>query len=148
MKQRDSQLTTACSICGATGVQLFDCDGGRICGDCSETTRLGRDNTSRALKSKRTADQLQVDQMAGQQKNRMTADECDYRIVSGGLMSAALDEVVPVVAVGSGGELISQQHAGFVNTLTEPKVAALEASNQRTELLTMLGNDIAAMALD
>lgn len=148
MKRPEPQHAAACSICGVTGAHLFGCDGGQICEECSETTRQGRDNTSRALKSKRAADQLQVDLLTGQQNARMTADESDYSIASGGLMSAALDEVLSDVAVGSGGEVVSQEHAGLINTLTEPKVAALEASNHRTELLTMLGTDIAAMALD
>ena len=63
-------------------------------------------------------------------------------------MTDDLVAAAPAIKLGSGGEAIDQKHGGLVNTLTEPTVAALEASNHRTELLTQLGTDIAAMALD
>lgn len=148
MKQPDINGTHCCSICAASNVQLFDCDGGQVCDGCAETTRQGRDNTSRALKAKHKIDTLHVELLSNDSDSCATPETCEYTLASGALMAQVLEEVVPDAKLGSGGEIIRQKSAGLVNTLTEPKIAALEASNHRTELLTMLGTDIAAMALD
>jgi hypothetical protein len=57
-------------------------------------------------------------------------------------------DTVKDLHVGSGGEAINHKVGGLIDTLTDPCVATIEASSHRTDLLTMLGNDIAAMALD
>lgn len=148
MKLPNKQDLPCCSICASSKVELFDCDGGQVCEGCAETTRQGRDNTSRALKVKRKRDQLQVDLLTGQTQVRQIPDEQAYELTGGGMMSTILNEVVPDIHLGSGGEAINPKHAGMFNTLTHPTVVALEASSHRTDLLTMLGTDIAAMALD
>jgi hypothetical protein len=120
---------------------------GYICDDCAETTRDGRDNTSRALKAQRRADQLRVDMLADK-ASRMSDEALAYASTGEQLMAAEVAEVVGSPAMGSGGEVINPKVGGLVNTLTNPTIAALEASNNRTDLVTMLGNDIAATALD
>jgi hypothetical protein len=120
---------------------------GHICDDCAETTRDGRDNTSRALKAQRRADQLRVDMLADK-ASRMSDEALAYASTGEQLMAADVAEVVGSPAMGSGGEVINPKVGGLVNTLTNPTIAALEASNNRTDLVTMLGNDIAATALD
>lgn len=148
MKRIDQQIERACSLCGTTAAPVFDCDGGQVCEACAETTREGRDNTSRALKTMRTANVRKLDLIKDQANVHEALSQQEYAIVSGQLMSSVLTEVVSGVQLGSGGEAINSKAGGMVNTLTEPTVASLEASNHRTELLTMLGTDIAAMALD
>lgn len=148
MKRSDQQNERACSICGTSTAPVFACDGGQVCETCAETTREGRDNTSRALKTMRTANERKMERLTDQSDDHDQPAKHDYAIASGLLMCGDLNEVVAGVQLGSGGEVISQKSGGIINTLTEPTVAALEASNHRTELLTMLGTDIAAMALD
>jgi hypothetical protein len=148
MKSPIARLERTCSICGSHGHKLVACDGGQVCEACSETTREGRDNTSRSLKAKLRRDQLQCDVLTGQREIHLSLEEQQYNLASGTLMSDDLDAMLPGIKLVSGGEAINQKHAGMVNTLTEPNVAALEASSHRTELLTQLGTDIAAMALD
>lgn len=86
--------------------------------------------------------------LTDQQEDRIRMDEDQYALASTALMVSDLAAPVPSTCIGSGGEAIDQKHAGMVNTLTVPTIAALEASSHRTELLTQLGTDIAAMALD
>lgn len=148
MKWPNLQDMPCCAICASSEVKLFDCDGGQVCEACAETTRQGRDNSSRALKVKNKRDQLQVNLLTGQLQAQQITNEQAYELTGGSLMSDVLNEVVPDVHLGSGGEAINPKHGGMVNTLTQPTVAALEASSHRTDLLTMLGTDIAAMALD
>lgn len=148
MKQHDAHLEVTCSICASGHGTLLDCDGGTVCDSCAETTREGRDNTSRALKARRRRDQLECDVLTGQRAVRLSPEDQQYVLASAALMTDDLVAAAPAIKLGSGGEAIDQKHGGLVNTLTEPTVAALEASNHRTELLTQLGTDIAAMALD
>jgi hypothetical protein len=148
MKAPLSLQERTCSICGTHDRGIIACDGGLVCEVCTQTTREGRDNTSRSLKAKRRRDQLQCDVLNGQRETHLSLDEQEYNLASGTLMSDDLDAMLPGIKLVSGGEAINQKHAGMVNTLTEPTVAALEASSHRTELLTQLGTDIAAMALD
>lgn len=147
MKSPKLRPERVCSICGCLPQDATPYQDGVICEVCSDTTRSGRDNTSRALKTRQRADRLRIDQMEANPTHFAPAEQ-EYAIHSGDLMASVLSETVPAVAKGSGNEAVNPKVAGLVNTLTNPRVAALEASSHRTDLLTMLGNDIAAMALD
>lgn len=148
MKRADTTREHTCSICGNSCGGISHLESAQVCEPCAEVTREGRDNTSRSLKAKRRRDQLQCDVLTGQREVHLSLEEQEYNLASGTLMSDDLDAMLPGIKLVSGGEAINQKHAGMVNTLTEPTVAALEASSHRTELLTQLGTDIAAMALD
>lgn len=148
MKRVNNTHERTCSICGNPCGGVSHIENAQVCEPCAEVTREGRDNTSRSLKAKRRRDQLQCDLLTGQREVHLTPDEQQYALISGSLMSEDLAALVPRVKLGSGQEAINQTHGGMVNTLTEPTVAALEASSHRTELLTQMGTDIAAMALD
>lgn len=137
-----------CSLCGTDKSPLFNCDEGRVCQRCSETTSEGRDNTSRALKAKQRVDLVHIDALTGQKNVDANSAECEYLLTSGTLMHEDMSVKDADIKLGSGNEVINPKVAGLVNTLTDPTVASLEASNHRTDLLTMLGTDIAAMALD
>lgn len=148
MKRANDTRERTCSICGNPCGGVSHIESAQVCGPCAEVTREGRDNTSRSLKAKRRRDQLHCDLLTGQREVHLSPDEQQYTLVSGSLMSEDLAALVPHVKLSSGHEAIDQKHGGLVNTLTEPTVAALEASSHRTELLTQMGTDIAAMALD
>lgn len=147
MKQTTPFREPVCSICRDEKPKMTAYQDGHICDDCAETTRDGRDNTSRALKAQRRADQLRVDMLADK-ASRMSDEALAYASTGELLMAADVAEVVGSPAMGSGGEVINPKVGGLVNTLTNPTIAALEASNNRTDLVTMLGNDIAATAFD
>lgn len=147
MKGLQPRLRYACSLCGISNHQVSNCDDGYVCEKCSERTRDGRDATSRGLKHRQRSNALRLDQIQGSESG-LSPDELNYQIAARELMAVAeIDACVPA-PIGTGGEVIPSAHGGLIDTLTTPSVAAIEASNLRTELLTSLGNDIAAMALD
>lgn len=147
MNQLQPRQQPACSICGCFGASMSPCLDGFVCEGCAEATRNGRDNTSRALKTQQAADQQRVSELQGD-VGSMHSEAREFAITAGQLMAQDLQNTVGHYRTGSGEEVVNPKVAGLVNTLTEPTVAALEASNHRTDLLTMLGNDIAALALD
>jgi hypothetical protein len=147
MKPPRAKAERVCSICGVTHGDLTSYLDGHVCETCCENTREGRDGTTQALKLKQTADRLQVEQLQGQ-TGHQSAEAVEYTIAAGQLMAGELLGATTPVQIGSGGEVIKPAAAGMINTLSQPSIAALDASNHRTDLLTMLGSDIAAMALD
>lgn len=148
MKRVEPRLPRCCGVCGApVDARALMASGSVICDDCTERTRVGRDNTSRALKSQQAVDRLRVDQLQGK-PSHMASEDQEYASVAGQLMAQVLHEPAPAWPDGSGGEVVDPKLGGVVNTLTSPTVTALEASAHRTDLLTMVGNDVAAMALD
>jgi len=148
MKQRDPFIRPTCSLCRATGTRLTRHLDGYVCEDCAEKTRHGADATSHALRLQQYANTAQVQQLKGEE-TWLTPDELEYKAASNALMAQEiLGEEGRELRLGSGGEAINPKVAGLVNTLNDPGIAAIEASNHRTDLLTSLGNDIAAMALD
>jgi len=136
-----------CSICASVDGGLTSYFDGQVCERCLETARKGRDQTTQALKLQQLADRLAVEKLQGFNSHQ-DAESLDYTIASGHLMSEEVLGASAAAIIGSGGEVIKPQYAGLVNTLTQPSVAAVDASNHRTDLLTMVGSDVASMALD
>jgi len=147
MNQPKPRHNLACSLCGESASPMSPCLDGFVCEVCAELTRNGRDNTSRALKTQQLADQQLVLELQGA-VGPVHIESSEFAIAAGQLMAQDLHETFERSRSVSGGEAINPKVGGLVDTLTEPTVAALEASNHRTDLLTMLGNDIAALALD
>jgi hypothetical protein len=147
MKPPKAKAERVCSICGTCQGDMTSYLDGHVCETCCDITREGRDGTTQALKQKQTADRLQVEQIQGQ-TGHQSAEAVEYTIAAGQLMAGELLGATTAVQIGSGGEVIKPQAAGMINTLSQPSIAAVDASNHRTDLLTMLGSDIAAMALD
>lgn len=148
MKQFEPYSQPECSICRGTSSGLTKSLDGYICEDCADKTRLGSDTTSHALKLQQIANRAQLQQLTGEHE-WITPEQLEYKAAANQLMAeeilCANRVTLPLV---SGGEAVNPKVAGLVNTLNDPGVAAMEASNHRTDLLTSLGNDIAAMALD
>lgn len=148
MKSLDSNVQYKCSICHSVSVRLTSHLGGYVCESCSEQTRIGADATSQALRQQQCANAALVKQLTGE-GTWLTPDEFEYQVTSNAFMAQeTLNKRDYDCKLGSGGEVIDSKDAGLINTLNEPRIAAIEASNHRTDLLTALGNDIAAMALD
>lgn len=136
-----------CSICASVEGEMTSFFDGQVCESCLETARKGRDQTTQALKLQQLAGRLTVEKLQGRCAHQ-DAESLDYTIASGQLMSEEALGASSAAVIGSGGEVIKPQTAGFVDTLTLPTVAAVDASNHRTDLLTMVGSDVASMALD
>lgn len=148
MKQPEPYVEPECAICRNTGLRLTQYLDGYICDDCAELTRHGKDTTSQALRLGQSATKAKMQQRKGEH-TWLSPEEHEYKATSNELMANEMLSAVNLAArLGSGGEVINPKCAGFVNTLSDPGVAALDASNHRTDLVTSLGNDIAAMALD
>ena len=148
MKQHEPYVQPSCSICRRTGPRLTQYLDGYVCDDCGDKTCQGADTTSRALRLQQCANTAKLQQSTGENP-WLTPEELEYKAASNELMAQDIlsDGHVPV-RMGSGLEAANPKVAGLVNTLNDPGIAAIDASNHRTDLLTSLGNDIAAMALD
>jgi len=147
VKLRKQYTQPKCSICHEAS-ELKEHLGGYVCESCSEKTRLGADTTSHALRLQQASNTAHVQKLTGDE-TWLTPEELEYKATSNELMAQEiLSDVDHDLRFGSGGEVINPKVAGLVNTMNEPSIAAIEASNHRTDLLTSLGNDIAAMALD
>lgn len=136
-----------CSICASVEVEMTAYFDGHVCESCLETARKGRDQTTQALKLQQSADRLALEKQQGLCSHQDN-ESLDYAIASGQMISEEALGAATAAIIGSGGEVIRPQSSGFVNTLTQPSVAAVDASNHRTDLLTMVGSDVASMALD
>ena len=148
MSRQQSVTPHECSICHLWDVRLNRHLDGFVCESCSEKTRQGADATSQALRLQQSSNATQVQQLTGEH-SWLYPEEREYQAASSALMAEeALSARTGPITLGSGGEAINPKVAGLVNTLNEPGIAAIEASNRRTDLLTSLGCDIAAMALD
>ncbi len=120
---------------------------GHVCESCLDAVRKGRDQTTQALKLKQMADRLTLEKLQGATSHQ-SAESLDYAIAAAHLISAEDLGASPAAIIGSGREVIKPQAAGMVDTLSQPSIAAVDASNRRTDLLTMVGSDVASMALD
>lgn len=141
------KVKRVCSICGTKQAVMTSYLDGHVCETCCENAREGRDGTTQALKLQQTADRLQVERLK-RHTGHQSSEAMEYAIAAGHLMAGEFLGAKTPVQIGSGGEVIKPQAAGMINTLSQPSIAAADASNHRTDLLTMLGSDIAAMALD
>ncbi len=145
MKTKSRDLVRACSLCGATK-EVIGCGDGALCEACSESIRVGRDQTTRKarLAQRALAGKSEAAKAAA---NGISLSELDtYDIESAALM--ALDDQQENPLLGAGGEVVPQDDLDIMNTLATPGVAALDASRDRLALLAQGGVDRVAMAVD
>lgn len=148
MNRHEPHTDRTCTICHGSAAHLTRHLDGYVCEDCSERTREGSNAVSRALRLQQSANTAALQQLTGDHPWE-TDEELEYKAAANALMAQEiLREDGRQIQLGSGGEAINPKGAGLVNTLNDPTIAAIEASNHRTDLLTALGSDIAAMALD
>lgn len=137
-----------CFDCASHGPVLMPYEGGHICEDCCDRYRVGRDNTTRAVKAEQLANRLEVELTATKQGDQKDSESLEYAAAAAKHMSTAHAEHVPQVHFGAGGEVVDQSNLMLRDTLQSPTLTALDASNHRTDLITAIGGSVAAMALD
>jgi hypothetical protein len=114
-----AKKSKTCAKCGTCTGKLNQCESGHICGTCLDAHRVGRDETTIAIRA------TKVVTLAGPQKpqpTEITVPAC----------SPALTPAKPATA--------SQQPL--------PDIISRDAFKHRTELLSYLGNECVAVALD
>ena len=138
----------ACSLCGHSQLQLTQCEGGYVCEACAEQSRQGRDNTSRAVKTQQRTIRGQAQKERIQFNDGVVDEQLDFDIAASELFAAEAFQHGSAVAMVTGGEVLPQHDLQLIDTLAAPGATALDASANRLELITSLGADVAAMALD
>ncbi len=147
-KMPTKSMRQSCSLCGEDSLPVTPCEGGYVCEACSERTRQGRDSTTKAVKT------LQRSLRGNAEKARTMAAggelnvQLDYDIAAAETMAEDAFRPQAAVAFLSGGEVCPQHFPELADTLAAPNVVALDASAHRLDLVTRMGTDVAAMALD
>jgi hypothetical protein len=137
-----------CFDCASHGPVLTPYEGGYICEDCSERYRVGRDNTTRAVKAQQRADRLGSELVVMQLGDQQPPESLEYAAQAAKHMAEVLHEPIAHVQIGTGGEVVQQNKLDMLNTLSVPTLVAMDASSHRTDLITAIGGSVAAMALD
>ena len=136
----------ACSLCGTTAVPLLGCQGGYVCEDCTESSRIGRDTTTQVLRERQRGSRARRDNLARNSESRESIDVLEYVDAAGEFLSSdALKTQVPSIRL-AGGELVAASSLPTAELTAE--VVSLDASTERVALVSSLGSDIAALALD
>jgi len=112
---------TSCAKCGASDVRLNPCEGGHICDECVSQYHEGRDESTKAIKSLK----------------KQVLEETPLITPSAG---------VKPMQVGT--DPSATPGLGLVDNPQNPDQTALDASAYRAGLLTGMGNDCVAMAVD
>lgn len=132
-----------CALCGANK-RLAECDGGWVCDDCAESVRIGRDNSTRHAKLVQHATRGKADIARAAPAGEAIDDKDAYAAEAAALL--ALDDVSgynPIRHSGSLQVLVDTAAASNASS-----VVALEAEAERVALVTRVGVDCAALALD
>jgi len=137
-------MTMICSLCGAKS-HVSGCGDGFVCETCAESNRVGKDSSTRNAKLMQIAMRGKADKGRGI-ANGDASDLESYAIASAELF--ALDEPLDIRPMVACGEVVPQGHAELRDTMAEPGLVALDASAERLALVTQVGIDCAAMALD
>jgi hypothetical protein len=145
-----SKQTTppSCSLCGQYHLPVTACETGYVSDICAEKTRTGRDGTTRAVKTLQRSLRGKAEKALTIATGGTSTDELDYDIASAELLSDEVFQPQTGVAMLAGGEVRPQHLPDLVDTLAAPTAMALDASAHRLDLVTAMGTDIAAMALD
>lgn len=138
----------ACSLCGQDQLPVTQCEGGYVCQDCADKSRQGRDNTTRAVKTMQRAIRGQAQKERTQFSGGVVDELLEFDIASSGMLAAEAFQQNLAVPLVAGGEALPQHDRELVNTLAAPGAVAMDASAHRLDLLTSMGTDVAAMALD
>ena len=138
----------SCSLCNQEDLPLSQCEGGYVCEDCAEKARLGRDTTTRAIKTQQRSIRGKAQKVRTEFTGGFVDELLEYDIESSGMLVADALQIGSAVTTVDGGEVLPQHDLALVDTLAAPGATALDASARRLELMTVMGNDVAAMALD
>jgi hypothetical protein len=142
------QALPACSLCGQYHLPVIPCETGYVCDICAEKARVGKDATTRAVKAKQRSLRAKADKARTIAAGLEPTEQEEYDIASAELLAAEAFQPQSSLAMLPGGEICPQHLPELVGTLAAPNVAALDASAHRLDLVTRMGTDVAAMALD
>lgn len=135
-----------CSVCGTMESQLSKYRGGYVCNDCAEANRAGSSTTTKALRSQQRANRAAQSLVFGEEGLTTTRAQLEY-VQTAGQLLAADTLATPVECIPlAGGEVAAFSDAS--NTKLTTDIVTLEASNERVSLVSNVGHDIAALALD
>jgi hypothetical protein len=138
----------ACSLCGQIALPIFLCEGGYVCDSCAETARAGRDKTTKEAKKAQRSKREQAEEARSLGRGE---DVNGTPITESEVIDRPAAEFLPVASASimiTGGEVKPRHNMELADTLAVPGVAALDASANRLELISIMGTDVAAMALD
>ena len=138
----------SCSLCGQDSQPVTTCEGGFVCELCAEQTRTGRDGTTRAVKTMQRSLRGNAEKARTMAAGGELSLQLDYAIESAEILVEEAFQPQASVALLSGGEVCPEHIPELVDTLAAPNVVALDASAHRLELVTRMGTDVAALALD
>jgi hypothetical protein len=149
MKNRLMQPSPpSCSLCGQNDLSVTQCEAGYVCELCADKSQQGRDGTTRAVKTLQRSLRGKAEKARIVVSGSELSEELDYDIVASELLSDDAFQPQMGVAMLPGGEVCPQHLPDLVDTLAAPNVVALDASAHRLDLVTAMGTDVAAMALD
>jgi hypothetical protein len=134
-----------CLLCNGIA-EVTGCGDGHICQPCADRNRVGRDGATQKAKLLQKALAGRTEAARTKAKGGEVSDLDTYAIESTALL--ALDEPVARPPMLPGGEVAPQGDAGLLDTLAAPGVVAMDASAERIRLVSQIGTDCTAMALD
>lgn len=135
-----------CSIC-SNSTELIRCEGGYICNECLEKNREGRDETTRAVRQLQRAQRLKTEIARHQMAGKPIEETQLYVAEASDVLAQDAMGRQQLAITGPGNELLRPEMAAELN-VGSANVISLEASTERIALISCLGQDTAAMALD
>lgn len=138
----------SCSLCGQEELPVTQCEGGYVCEHCAAQSRHGRDNTTQAVKTLQRSIRGKAQRARAHFLGDKVDEKLDYDIEASGMLAVDSLQHTSATAAVSGGEVLPQHDIRLRDTLAAPGATALDASASRLDLITSLGTDVAAMALD
>lgn len=140
--------TSACNRCGVADKRISQCEGGYVCEDCAAQVRQGRDNTTRAVRTQQRFVRGQATKQLVLASDEVPSEQLEYEIAASEFLAGdAMKNSSAAITVNCG-EVASTQDGFLRDTLATPGMAALDASADRLDLISGIGVEIAALALD
>lgn len=117
-----------------------------MCDDCVEGNRVGSSTTTKALRSQQIANRAAQSLLSREEVQTSTSEQLEFVKTAGQLLAVdALSTQVECTPL-AGGEVVARGDIHHAKLTSD--VVSLEASNERVRLISSLGHDISALALD
>ena len=140
-------IPVKCVVCGTHRTSEKKFEGTKVCEDCFELGREGRDTTTRRVKAEVSLQRNKAQASRIRHNGGEVDPQLEYNIASAEVFSQVTN-LSRLPQLGSGAEVVPEHDLELRDILVAPDAAALDASANRLELITMVGTDVAAMALD
>ncbi len=132
-----------CSLCGAahsTQTPVNGCGCGFVCDSCAESARVGRDTTSRQAKAKQRTLRLKADALRTVTAGGVVDQDTEYALAFS--EDATKGRVSTLAPAGGYGP------PRLIDTMASPTSTALDAEAERLSLVSSIGADVVALAVD